>query len=74
MRKIRQHLGLSAHEMGKALRLGKNGRHTVRRYEPGALAPSGHVTLLYELHEDGTLWPCLASGWLRDWRPNSRAK
>ena len=74
MRKIRQHLGLSTHEMGKALRLGKNGGSTVRRYEAGALAPSGQVTLLYEMYEDGTLWPCQASGWLRDWQPNTRAE
>ena len=74
MREIRQNLGLSAHEMGKALRLGKNGGRTVRRYEAGELAPSGQVTLLYELYEEATLWPCKASGWLRDWRPNSRAK
>ena len=74
MREIRQHLGLSTHEMGKALRLGKNGGRTVRRYEAGALAPSGQVTLLYEMYEDGTLWPCQASGWLRDWQPNTRAE
>ena len=74
MRDIRQHLGLSTQEMGKALRLGKNGGRTVRRYETGALAPPGPVTLLYELYEDGTLWPCQASGWFRDWRPNRRAK
>ena len=74
MWKIRQTLGLSTHQMGKALRLGWNGEGTVRRYEAGELAPPGPVTLLYELYESGALWPCHASGWLRDWRPNGRAE
>ena len=74
MRDIRQQLGLSTHEMGKALRLGRNGGGTVRRYEAGALAPPGPITLLYEGYEDGTLWPCRASGWLCDWRPARRAE
>lgn len=74
MREIRQNLGLSTHEMGKALRLGWNGARTVRRYEAGELAPSGQVTLLYQMYEEGTLWPCQASGWLHDWRPNGRAE
>ena len=72
MWKIRETLGLSTHQMGKALRLGWNGEGTVRRYETGELAPSGQVRLLYQLYEEGTLWPCEASGWLRDWRPNGR--
>ena len=74
MQEIRQNLGLSTDDMAKALRLGKNGGRTVRSYEAGAIAPSGQVTLLYELYEDGTLWPCRVSGWLRDWRPNGRVE
>ena len=73
MREIRQNLGLSTDDMAKALRLGWNGGRKVRRYEAGALAPSGQVRLLYQMYEEGTLWPCQASGWLRDWRPNRHA-
>ena len=57
MREIRHDLGLSANGMAIALRLGVNGEKTVRRFEAGATAPSGPVTLLYEAYEDGRLRP-----------------
>jgi DNA-binding transcriptional regulator YiaG len=54
----RQRLGLSANGLAEALRLGKGGGRTVRRWEAGDVAITGPasvaIELLLERKADGT--------------------
>lgn len=45
--------------MARALRLGKNGDRTIRRWESGDWKPGKQVVLLYEMLADGRLKPDL---------------
>ena len=55
LRAIRLGLGLSQAAMACELGLGANGGRTVRRYESGAIEPSGPVLRLYAEFRDGKL-------------------
>lgn len=48
-RAARKALGLSANGMAEALRLGKGGGRTVRRWEAGDVPVSGPVSLAVQL-------------------------
>ena len=59
MRKLRLRLKLTQANMARALRLGKNGDRTIRRWESGDWKPGKQVVLLYEMLADGRLKPDL---------------
>ena len=54
MRALRKTLGLTQHQMSAFLRLAPD---TVRKYESGAVHPSGRIIMLYEMIRDGDLSP-----------------
>ncbi len=49
----REALGLSKAGLAKALRLGANGRQTIRRIEAGKYRPTGPMQLALEALRDG---------------------
>ena len=54
MRALRETLGLTQFQLSAFLRLAPD---TVRKYESGAVKPSGRIVMLYEMIRDGDLKP-----------------